>query len=134
MYSIIISIFAKACFAQCFTSRAALGPPGSSFSQSSLCPKYVPYKTFQCYILENPRVPGLQNRYSQLSNTLIQNHKCVPDIPSILDLQLPVRPSPFVTCIIDDRYKPHTNLHPVYMQHAYKQNENCETQPPASIG
>ena len=64
---------AKVCFAQCSTSRLALGSRGCR-SLVVTMPK-ISLKTLYCYIFEKPKVQGHQNWYSQLSNTQIHKYK-----------------------------------------------------------
>ena len=66
-------VFAKVCFAQCSTSRLALGSPGCC-----CCCHHAQniFKNLKVYIFEKPKVRGHQNWYSQLSNTQIHKYKC----------------------------------------------------------
>ena len=63
-------LIAKACFAQCSTSRLALGQPVCCLSSSFVTMPNISLKTL-CFILEKPRVQEHQNWYSQLSITQI---------------------------------------------------------------
>ena len=86
--------FAKVCFAQCSTSRLALGSPGCSVGCSSPCPEYL-IKPYNDIFLKSPGPKDIKTdipncQIPKYTNTQIQIHKYtntaydeMPEIPNI---------------------------------------------------
>ena len=86
--------FAKVCFAQCSTSRLALGSPGCSVGCSLPCPEYL-IKPYNDIFLKSPGSKDIKTdipncQIPKYTNTQIQIHKYtntaydeMPEIPNI---------------------------------------------------